>query len=186
VFVALQHLLDRRRQPRSRADELLALRRRARVAARGATAGERQLALELRALRQELAALAGTLRSCATCARGCPPPGGHWDGGHCCSGETTELFGDDELAALMLGGTTLSDLRPPVADHAGCAFRGPTGCTLAVVDRPNLCVVYLCRDATREVHARGVLDEVERLAARLTLRFRELAAARAQARLDDV
>jgi hypothetical protein len=183
VFVALQHLVDRCRQPRSRADELLALRRRASAAAREtATPRERELARELRAVRVELSTRIGTLGSCATCASGCPRPAGRWEGGHCCSGETSELFDDDQLAALVLAGTRPSDLVPPRGDHAGCAFRGPTGCSLSPADRPSLCVAYLCRDAARELHARGALDEVERLAARQTSLFRELAAERGRAR----
>jgi hypothetical protein len=183
MFVSVQHVVDRCRHPRSRADELLVLRRRFAAAARDATPAERALAAELRSLRLELAARIGTSSSCAGCAQGCALPAGRWDGGHCCSGETAELFGDDEVAALALAGTSARDLVPPRGDQAGCAFRGPVGCTLAAADRPNLCVVYFCREATRELYARGVLDEVERLTARVTERFRALAAARAERQL---
>jgi hypothetical protein len=183
MLVSVQHVVDRWRHPRSRADELLTLRRRFATATRKATPGERALAAELRALRLELAALIGTLSSCAGCARGCALPGGRWDGGHCCSGETAQLFADDEVAALALAGTTTRDLVPPRGDHAGCAFRGSAGCTLAAADRPNLCVVYLCREATRELHARGVLDEVERLTASVSERYRALVGARAERQL---
>jgi hypothetical protein len=186
VFVSLQHVLDRLRQPRSRADELLALRRRARVAGAGATPRERALARELRALRAELAALTGPLASCSTCARGLP--GASWDGGHCCGGETAEIFDDAQLAALVLGGTRAADLRPPAGAHAGCAFRGATGCSLPPVDRPVLCVTYFCRDATRELARRGLLDAVEALVDRARARFADLTATapapRAAARRD--
>lgn len=182
MFVSLQYVVDRIRQPRSRAGELLALRRRAAAVAKDATPRERELARELRAVRVELAARFGALRSCATCARDCARPAGRWEGGFCCSGDTRELFDDDSLAALVLGGTRLEDLAPPSGDHAGCVFRGPAGCSLSPADRPDLCVAYLCREATREVHARGALDDVERISARLSELHRALVAAREERR----
>ena len=126
--------------------------------------------------------MTGRLASCGTCARGCSLPAGRWDGGFCCSGETGGVYCDDEIAALAAGGTTPQDLHPPLGDHAGCAFRGPDSCTQAVVDRPNLCVVYVCREATHELHDRLVLDEAERVVARLTARYQAFVAARAERR----
>jgi hypothetical protein len=180
-IISVQYVVDRLRQPRSRADELVRLRRRltaAGVAARDATPRERAVAGELRALRAELHRAQQGLSSCGSCASGCVAPAGRWDGGFCCSGETANIFDDDEVAALALGGTTARDLVPPRDDHAGCAFRGATGCTLAPVDRPNLCLIYLCRDARREAHQRRALDEVQRLTSLVVARLQELARAR--------
>jgi hypothetical protein len=163
VLIAAYELLDRVRHRRSRADELAALRRRLVRVARGATAAERALGDELRRLRGELAEVIGELAGCARCARGCALPAGRWSGGQCCSGETAGLFDDDELAALRLGGTRPRHLVAPRGDHAGCAFRGAAGCSLAVAHRPNRCVAYLCRDAVRELHAGGRLARAEAL-----------------------
>lgn len=165
VLIAARHLVDRLRHPRSRADELAALRRRF-AGARG-DAELSALAAELRAAKLALAGHVGTLGSCARCARGHPLPAGRWPGGQCCSGDTLELFDEPEVAALALAGTRPGALRPPRGDHAGCAFRGERGCTVAPADRPSICVHYLCRDAARELHARGALDEAERLVLRL-------------------
>lgn len=170
MFVSLQHVVDRLRHPRSRADELAALRRK--LGAPGATAEERALAEEIQALKLALAEKTGVMKVCASCAKGCPEPGGHWDGGHCCSGDTAEIFDEHELAALALVGATAGDFTAPRGDHAGCAFRGATGCSLSVARRANLCVVYVCSEASRELHAGGRLDEVEAIAAKLQERYR--------------
>lgn len=162
VLIAARHLVDRLRQPRSRAEELRQLRQRLQEAPTSLPAAERAAALRLRALRERLSQLVGPVESCRTCAKGHPPPHGHFDGGHCCGLRTEDAFNDDEVAALRLAGTTPGRLTPPAGgpDHAGCAFRGPTGCSLAVPDRPNLCLRYLCPDLTRELHRR----DPERLA----------------------
>lgn len=174
MLIAARHLVDRFRHPRSRADEVRAVRLRLveQPSAAQASAEQTALARELLRLRRALIDALGSVTSCSGCARHHPEPHGHWAGGHCCGGRTDELFGDDELAALRLGGTTPERLEPPRSDHAGCAFRGPRGCSLEAADRPNLCVRYLCRDLERELGDRGDRAEIKALAAQIDVAFR--------------
>jgi hypothetical protein len=183
VLIPVQHLLDRLRHPRSRADELRDVRRRL-AAAPGpgeATAEELSAAQALRRLREELSAALSGVESCSGCASGHPLPHGRWDGGHCCGCATTQVFTDDEIAALRLGGTTPARLAAPAGDHAGCAFRGPGGCSLDAADRPSICVRYVCRELEDELRGRGDRASVKAIAAELGRtfeRFRALRAAR--------
>jgi hypothetical protein len=173
-----RYALDRLRQPRSRADEVLALRRR--LAAEPEDRA-RAAALELRHLRERLVAELGAVESCTRCAVGHPPPHGRFSGSHCCGLQTADAFNDDEVAALRQAGTRPGDLRLPKGDHAGCGFRGPTGCSLEARHRPNLCVRYLCPDLRRELHRRGDGAAIEELGAAMEavyLRFTELRRAR--------
>lgn len=180
ALIPLRYLVDRLRQPRTRAEEARTLRQR--FAAEGdadtVSTEEAELARELRALRQQMSAAMGAVESCKTCAIGHPPPHGHFAGGHCCGLRTEDAFNDDEVAALRQAGTTSDRFRLPVstvgpdgrivrADHAGCAFRGPLGCSLAVPDRPNLCLRYLCPDLSREVARRGDLAQIEAIGQRM-------------------
>lgn len=164
VFVAVERLLLKVRQPASRADELIALRARLRAElASAVTDEERALAAVVQTSKLAVAAELHEVASCRSCATGQPWPVGHYAGGACCSGVTAELFDDAELAALAHSGTRPDALSPPPrADrHAGCAFRGATGCTLEVAHRPARCVHYLCTTLRRELHARGQLDVIE-------------------------
>lgn len=136
------------------------------------------LARELRELRAELVSTLGAVRSCSGCAIGHPEPFGHWPGGHCCGGRTEDLFTDDDLAALKLSGTTPSQFRAPSSDFAGCAFRGPSGCSLDPGDRPNLCVRFICRTLEVELRERGDLREVRQLERRLEQVFERFSALR--------
>lgn len=182
MLIAAQHLVDRLRHPRSRADEVAALRRR--FAARDeATDEEIALAVELRRLREALSAALGGVESCSRCAKNHPLPHGRWNGGHCCGTETTKVFTDDEVAALRLAGTTPARLVPPRGDHAGCAFRGPEGCSLAVADRPNICVRFVCLELEAELRERGDLREIKAIGAALNKAFERLRKLRA-ARLE--
>ncbi len=179
MLVHARHLVDRLRQPRSRADELLDVRRRLGAAARKPTGPRaRELAETLRELRIAASAAQGCVHACAGCGRGKPLPAGRFDGGHCCSGATADIFTDDEVAALALAGTRPAALRPPDGDHAGCAFRGSTGCSLAPADRPTVCVRYICRDLTAEVAARGDIAHVVSHLDRLDDTWAEFAAVR--------
>lgn len=157
MWIPLQHLLDRLRQPKTRADEVrrLRLRLHEEPAASSVSAEEAAASTELLRLRRALKEAIGQVVSCRTCAVGHPPPHGHFAGGHCCGLVTEDAWNDDEIAALRQAGTQPSHLRLPKGDHAGCAFRGPTGCSLSVEHQPNLCVRYLCPDLFREVYARG-------------------------------
>lgn len=184
MLIAAQHLIDRLRHPRSRADDVAALRRRF-AQAEPAGAEEVALAVELRRLREALSTALAGVESCSGCARGHPLPHGRWRGGHCCGTETTNVFTDDEVAALRASGTTPARLVPPRGDHAGCAFRGPEGCSLAVADRPSLCVRFICRELEGELRGRGDLRAIKAIAADLSRtfeRFRKLRGARIEAR----
>ena len=109
------------------------------------------------------------------------PPAGSLIATRLAGADFYDAWNDDEIAALRQSGTRAQDLRLPKGDHAGCAFRGPTGCSLTVEHQPNLCVRYLCPDLFREVYARGdgpriaaLCDELEAV----YLRFIELRAQR--------
>lgn len=136
---------------------------------------ERDLALRLRVSRERIAAEAGVLQACAHCAALYPLPASAWAGGYCCSGRTEALFDELELAALAAAGTRPRHLRPPRTDAAGCIFRGSDGCSLPPRHRPNKCLRFLCRDAQRELHARGALDLVEALCRDNEQQFEQLA-----------
>jgi hypothetical protein len=167
MWIAAERLLIKLRQPRSRADELIALRGRIRDELAAAVDDEeRALAEHVRDRKLAVSSELEGVVACRSCAKGAPWPRGHYDGGDCCSGVTGDLFDDRELAALVHAGTRPRDLAPADDDHAGCAFRGANGCSLAVMHRPARCVHYLCDSLRRELHARGRLDRVEaRLAA---------------------
>lgn len=162
-------LVDRLRYPRTRADELAQLRARfsAQPGRLSATPEQIELAERMRALRIELAAAFGEVEECRRCARGHPLPHGRWNGGHCCGGQTLTIWSAPEVAALKLGGTKARELTPPAGDHAGCVFRGPTGCSLAPADRPNLCVRFLCISLRAELLASPAWPTISALAAEL-------------------
>ncbi len=164
VLVTIDRLLVRLRHVPSRAAELDSLKQRLR-AERDARPGddERAIARAIRELKQRVARATGEVSSCSRCAIGLPAPGGTFAGGHCCSGHTAEIFGDDDVAALAQAGTRPRDLAAPRDEHAGCAFRAPTGCTLDPGDRAALCLRYVCDELRRELHRAGRLDELERL-----------------------
>jgi hypothetical protein len=181
MFVRVERLLLRLRQPASRADEVDALRdrlateRAARIASE-----ERALAARVQAAKLQLAAMLGARGpavACGRCADGDPWPAGAHAGGACCAGSTAELFDDRELAALAHGAATRpGDLRaPPRRDvHAGCAFRGELGCALAIAHRPARCVRYICDVLWRELHARGDLAPLEAQVTELDAAMHEL------------
>lgn len=131
----------------------------------------RALAAELRELRPLVLAAFEGVRACAGCGHGHSLPHGRWDGGFCCGGRTDGVFDDDEVAALALAGTRPRDLRLPAGDHAGCAFRGPEGCSLDARDRPNLCVRFVCRELEGELREDGEWARVRALTRRLETTF---------------
>jgi hypothetical protein len=167
VLISLRHLVDRARHPRTRADELATLRARHRASPSPRRADDERLALaqRLRRLRRRMAEALGQVDACRGCAAGHPPPEGRWSGGHCCGGQTLSIFSREEVAALKLGGTKPRDWTPPDGDHAGCAFRGPAGCSLAPEDRPSVCLRYICLDLRAELKAREDGRDVLALAA---------------------
>jgi hypothetical protein len=164
VFVPLERLMMRLRQPASRADELVALRRRLR-SERASVIGsdEHAAAAEVARAKLEVAAAIGKVASCASCAVGQPLPVGGFAGGACCAGVTAQIFDERELAALAAAGTRPRDLRPPAGrdSHAGCAFRGADACSLPLAHRPARCVHYVCDTLRAELHRGGRLDQVE-------------------------
>jgi hypothetical protein len=184
VLIAVERLLIKLRQPASRARELIELRKRLRTElAADVDDDERALARSVHAQKRSVAAQLDAVTSCCTCATGQPFPVGHYDGGACCSGVTADLFDEHELAALAHAGTRPHDLIAPRDDHAGCAFRGSTGCTLELAHRPARCVHYVCNTLRRELHARGQLDAIEHELAELDRGMQKFRAVH-QARLD--
>ena len=164
MFVPIERLVMRLRQPASRADEIAALRRRLRAErASTAAADEHALAREVARAKRAVAEVVGEVASCSSCAVRQPWPVGGFAGGACCSGVTPQLFDDHELAALAGAGTRPRDLCPPDGGdaHAGCAFRGATACSLALAHRPARCVHYACETLRAELHRGGRLDDAE-------------------------
>ncbi len=179
MLVPVTALLRRWRHPPARAREVGEVRARIAAASRAPVTDEmRALALELRALRPRVLEAFAGVKACTGCGRGRPEPHGHWNGGFCCGGATRGVFDEDEVAALALGGTRPRHLRAPDGDHAGCAFRGPAGCSLDPVDRPSLCVRFACRELEAELRARGQWDRVRALTRQLEKTFAQFARAR--------
>ena len=184
-MISIERLLIRLRQPKTRADELTALRERLRRELRARPSDdERAAAHEVRRLKRALADATGAVSACSGCGTGMPRPGGAFAGGHCCSGETANLFNEDEVAMLAQTGTRLGDLAAPTTEHAGCAFRAPTRCTLTVEDRPALCARYACTELRHELFDKGRLDQIEQLEGELDAAYRRFSRLRAD-RLDD-
>lgn len=171
------YLVDRWSGPRSRACELLGVRRRLLAQDRAGSASRTEvlLALRLRELREEMVARLGEVEACAHCTQ---PTSTDWPGGSCCSGATDDLFGDHELAALRLAGTKPRHLRPPRGAHLGCAFRGPTGCSLEVAHRPSVCAGFACRELLVELRRRGDEPAIGRLQDELQNAFQRFLAER--------
>jgi len=136
---------------------------------------EKDLVLRLRVSRERIAWESGILDACARCAAAYPLPASTWAGGYCCSGRTEALFDEVELVTLVGAGTRPRHLRPPRSAAAGCIFRGAQGCSLPPRHRPNKCLRFLCRDAQRELHARGALELVEALCQDNERQFEQLA-----------
>ncbi len=186
MFVPVERLLRRLRRPASRAAELTRLRRRMKDERRQPIDdAERALAERVQEAKLAVVAELHAVTSCRTCAVREPWPVGGYDGGACCSGVTAELFDPHELAALVHAGTRVADLTPPpnTDAHAGCAFRGARGCSLAVEHRPARCTHYVCETLRVELHRGGRLETVEASLATLNLAMKEFTAAH-RARLD--
>jgi hypothetical protein len=176
MFVSVERLVMRLRQPASRAAEVAALRARLRAERTSAVDGdERAAAADVARAKRAAAAAIGEVVSCGSCAVAQPWPVGGFAGGACCSGVTGHVFDDHELAALGGAGTRPRDLRPPTGDdaHAGCAFRGARSCSLVLDHRPARCVHYACETLRAELHHRGRLDEVEARLAQLARAMRD-------------
>jgi hypothetical protein len=180
VFVPIERLVMRLRQPASRAAELVALRQRLRTERASIIADEeRALAVEVARTKLAVAVAIGSVASCGSCAARQPWPVGGFAGGGCCAGVTANIFDDRELAALAGAGTRPRDLRPPAGHdaHAGCAFRGAEACSLVLEHRPARCVHYACDTLRAELHRGGRLDDVEARLAELDRAMRAFTAA---------
>jgi hypothetical protein len=179
VLLPVRDLVRRWREPRSRTVEVESVKRRlARAAQAEARPEAVELARELRELRPVVLAAFEGVSACTGCGEGRSLPHGRWDGGFCCGGRTEGVFDDDEIAALALAGTAPGAMRTPQGDHAGCAFRGPTGCSLDARDRPNLCVRFACRELEAELRKRGDWERVRALTRRLEQTFARFVRAR--------
>lgn len=181
MLISPRQLWDRLRHPRSRADELVALRARFRAQpSRFEVSAEAvAIARRLRELRRALSEALGHVDACHGCAQGHPQPQGRWEGGHCCGGRTLTIWSQEECAALKLAGTDAAALEPPRGDHAGCAFRGERGCSLAAEDRPSLCVRYVCGELRGELQGREDWAQIAKLASELACEQRRFTAAMA-------
>ena len=182
LLLSVRHFTDRVFHPRSRALDVFHLRHRMATLCKQPTLGrtEQELGLRLRRRREEISARLASVKSCSSCAKGAPEPNGRWDGGFCCGGNTEDLFDDDQLAALMAGGTRNRCLTLPRCAHAGCAFRGPTGCSLPAGDRPTRCVAYICDELWRELAKRKLMEPIERLVDDLLTDFKRFQTLRSQ------
>src|SRR5689334_10821957 len=99
MFVPIERLWRRLRQPASRRAELAALRRRLRIERASTVAdSERALAIEVARTKRVAAAAIGEVASCGSCATGQAWPIGAFAGGACCSGVTAHVFDDHEVA----------------------------------------------------------------------------------------
>lgn len=180
MFVPIERLVMRLRQPASRAAEVAALRRRLRRERASTVAGdERALAADVARAKRAVAVAFGDVASCGSCAVRQPWPVGGFAGGACCAGATVGVFDDHELAALARAGTRPRDLRPPAGrdSHAGCAFRGADACSLELDHRPARCVHYACDTLRAELYRRGRLADVEAQLAELDRAMRAFTAA---------
>jgi hypothetical protein len=178
-LVPLRQLVRRYRvAPRSRADELARLRARFRAAPGAREAGPEAVASarRLKELRVAMSASFSVADACGGCAKGHPEPQGHWRGGACCGCRTLDVFSPAEVASLKLAGVSAGALETPSGDHAGCAFRGPTGCSLSAEQRPNVCVRYLCFELRAELVEKPEWRRISRLGAELRDEFKRFEA----------
>ncbi len=173
MLLPIERLL-RRAPPGSRAAELSTLRARFRgqPGARAAGAEAVASAARLRELRVAMSQAFSDVEACRGCGRRRPEPQGHWEGGACCGSRTLDLFTQTEVASLKLAGVAPRDLRPPRDDHAGCAFRGATGCSLSPEQRPNICVRYVCLELRAELRESPRWKRISELGAAMRDEFR--------------
>ena len=168
-LLPLDRLLRRSSEPRSREDELVKLRARFRAQPSAREAGPEAVASarRLRELRVAMSTAFSDVEACHGCAKKRPEPHGHWAGGACCGARTLDLFSPAEVASLALAGVRARDLEPPRGDHAGCAFRGEAGCSLAPEQRPNVCVKYICLELRAELIEKPEWRRISELGAAL-------------------
>ncbi len=180
-LLPLERLLRRSSEPQSRTGELVTLRARFRAqpSARGAGDDAVESARRLRALRVEMSAAFENVEACSGCAKGRSEPHGHWRGGACCGSRTLDLFSPAEVASLKLAGISPADLEPPRGDHAGCAFRGESGCSLSAEHRPNICVRYVCLELRAEIRDKPEWRRISELGASLRDEFTHFESLRA-------
>ncbi len=173
MLLPIARLLRRSSEPASREDELARLRARFRAQPSARAAGPEAVAsaARLRELRAAMSAAFEKVEACHGCGKKRPEPHGHWAGGACCGARTLDLFSPTEVASLALAGIRARDLEPPRGDHAGCAFRGASGCSLAPEERPNVCVRYVCLELRAELLDKPEWRRVSELGAALRDEF---------------
>jgi hypothetical protein len=161
------------RRPDARDRELATLRARftAQPSAREAGAEAVAIAARLKELRVEMSRAFSHVDACSGCGKKRPEPHGHWAGGACCGSRTLDLFTEAEVASLKLAGIRARALEPPRGDHAGCAFRGETGCSLSAEQRPNICVRYICLELRSELIDKPEWRAISKLGAALRDEF---------------
>jgi hypothetical protein len=166
VLLPIERLFRKRD---SRDEELATLRARfsSQPSAREAGAEAVAVAARLLELRAAMSRAFAHVDACSSCAKKRPEPHGHWQGGACCGSRTLDLFSKNEVASLKLAGVRARDLVPPKGDHAGCAFRGETGCSLEPEQRPNICVRYICLELREELLDKPEWREISKLGAEL-------------------
>lgn len=141
----------------------------------------RAQAAALEPLRRAIAEKTGTPSACRTCATRQPSPHPAFPGGFCCGGGTERVHSRVELVPLRLRQRPLLDA-PLTTLHHGCIFRTPErGCTLDPVERPAVCLAYICTELRAELGPQGRLAELEVLAEALRGRVNALERALAAA-----
>lgn len=178
MFVPLERLFPSRLD-RARAKELRRLRARftAQAPRWDTDHTARALAHRILELKRALASAFSDVTACATCARGCAPPAGAFEGGRCCGTSTLTVFSPVEVRALRLAGVDAPS-EPAEGGHAdaGCLFRGPSGCSLSPAARPSVCAVYVCLDLGDELDRRDDAPSIAALRRELAETFSRFAA----------
>ena len=154
--------------PRRERLRWLRARYRAQPSRRASSRLERRRADQIVELKRQLAAAMSGADACASCAIGCAPPSGHFDGGRCCGTDTRQVFTRAEVRAIKVAGLPAPNAPAEGgAKAAGCLFRGPKGCSLPTEQRPARCLIYVCLELRDELRARPSFAQLQGLRKRL-------------------
>ncbi|HEY8428617.1 MAG TPA: hypothetical protein VIL20_09595 [Sandaracinaceae bacterium] len=166
MMVLLSHLIRDGRYGRARVAELgrLLARFEAQPGRLLADPMARAMAERIVYLKRALAEAFAGLRACESCAKGCGGTSGFFEGGRCCGTATLDVFTQPEVRVMNLAGV-VPPTRPAEDgdERAGCLFRGSTGCTVNVEQRPARCLVYVCHDLRIELEESGDGPRAERI-----------------------
>lgn len=180
MLVFLSHLIRDGRYGRQRVAELgrLLARFEAQPGPMFADPEVRGLALRIIELKRALSEALGEVRACSGCASGCAAPAGFFEGGRCCGTATLDVFTQAEVRAMTVAGLGAPSTPAEEGDEAaGCLFRGRTGCSLHVEQRPTRCLVYVCHELRIELEPTERYARIQRLRRELDhafARFEEL------------